>query len=210
MSVSSSESFIDATDGRAVRRRDNAKRLFDAAMRLAQQKGYQSVTADDICREAGVGRATFFRIYKSKAGLLREFNRRLASEIEALVEQSDGSAIEKLSIVADEIAKAWQRGGAVLAAMVTDYISSSAQGASHWVHQEIYNLVVSIVSEGIKKGELRDSLKAEQLASLMLHQVNIAIVDAAAISGEGKTEEANLQALAEKVLEYFFNGAIQK
>lgn len=33
---------------------------------------------DDICVRAQVGRATFFRCYGSKAGLLAEFNRRLA------------------------------------------------------------------------------------------------------------------------------------
>ena len=33
---------------------------------------------DDICVRAQVGRATFFRFYGTKAGLLAEFNRRLA------------------------------------------------------------------------------------------------------------------------------------
>lgn len=195
---------LDITDGRTVRRQENAKRLFDATMRLAQRSGYQSITATDICNEAGVGRATFFRIYKTKAGLLREFNRRLAVEIEESVGSGQGTAITKLFIVADKIALAWQRGGAVLAAMVTDYIRSSDQGASHWVHQEIYDLVVIIVTQGIEAKELRRSMPAEQLASLILHQINIAISEA------GLSGQTNLQPLAKDVLEYFLNGAAIK
>ena len=204
MSDSSQASLSEVTDGRSVRRRDNAERLFDAAMQLAQQHGYQSITADEICQKAGVGRATFFRIYKTKSGLLREFNRRLAAVIEQRVEQSQGDAIAKLLTVADEIAQAWQRGGAVLAAMVSDFIGSPSPGSFHWVHQEIFDLVVGIVVQGRAAGQLRTSLQSEQLASLILHQINIAIAEA------GMSGEKNLQPLARSVLEHLLNGVAKK
>lgn len=188
------------TDGRAMRRRDNAKRLFDAAMRLAQKSGYQSVTATDICAEAGVGRATFFRIYKSKAGLLREFNRRLALELEERLKDSEGDTAEKLSIFADEIALAWQRVGSVLAAMVDDYKRSTGDDVSHRVHQELFDLVVIIVAEGIATDELRDSMPVERLASLIFYQINIAVAEAS-LAGE-----ADLQSLAKEALKFILIG----
>lgn len=209
MPISGLQNKVEVADGRAERRRDNAEKLFDAAMRLAKQSGYQSLKTEDICHEAGVGRATFFRIFKSKAGLLREFNRRLAIEIadsldQRQVENKQVDAAEKLSIVADGIALAWLQGGVVLAAMVTDYISNPEQGSLHWVHQEIYNIVVDIVAQGITDGELRDLLEAEKLASLILHQINIAIVEAA-MDGQ-----QNFQPLVQEVLGYLLNGAFQK
>ena len=195
-----SGSSAEVSDGRTERRRDNAKRIYDAAMRLAQQKSYQSMTADDICREAGVGRATFFRIYKAKSGLLKEFNRRLALEIDARLQVCDGDTAVKLSIFADEIALAWQRSGAVLAAMINDYTRSTGQGASHWVHQEIFDLVVAIVAEGIEKKELRGSMPVTQLGSLMFYQVNIAVAEGS-LAGE-----TDLQSLANEALECLLNG----
>ena len=194
------EDSTEVSDGRTERRRDNAKRIYDAAMRLARKKGYQSMTAEDICQEAGVGRATFFRIYKAKSGLLKEFNRQLALQIDSRLQACDGETAAKLSIFADEIALAWQQSGAVLAAMINDYTSSTGQGASHWVHQEIFDLVVAIVAEGIEKNDLRGSMPAPQLGSLMFYQINIAVAEAS-LSGE-----TDLQALANEALECLLNG----
>ena len=52
--------------------------IYNAALDLLAEQPYDKVSVDDICARAQVGRATFFRFYGTKAGLLAEFNRRLA------------------------------------------------------------------------------------------------------------------------------------
>lgn len=188
-------------DGRVARRLDNAERLFDAAMRLTQRSGYSAITADDICREAGVGRATFFRIYKSKAGLLREFNRRLGLQVEDRVRQSELGSIDKLYLVANEIAISWERSGAFFGAVVSEYVNAPVEGISHSIHQEIYDLLIDIVAEGMKGGALRASFTPNQLASLLLYQIGSSLTEA------GLAGEKEFQSLAKKVVEYFLNGA---
>ena len=41
-------------------------RLLNAALHIVRQKGYAATTVDDICREAGVTKGSFFHHFKSK------------------------------------------------------------------------------------------------------------------------------------------------
>ena len=63
------------------KKRRTRERLYDAALQLFAERRYEDVTVDEICDRAEVGRATFFRFFGSKAGLLVEFNHRLAGRI---------------------------------------------------------------------------------------------------------------------------------
>lgn len=193
---------LGAADGRAVRRQQNAASLYDAAIRLAQKKGYEAITASDICREAGVGRATFFRIYGSKAGLMREFNRRLALNVEERLAGSGESPIEKLLIVADEIALAWEQSGAVLAPLVADYLGSSLVSTLHAIQQELFDQVVTIVSQGVDAGELRADLPIRRMASMMLIQITFVMAE------EGLSGKRDLRSIAKTLPDFFMHGAI--
>jgi AcrR family transcriptional regulator len=51
-------------------RRETARSLQGAALRLVGQRGFSSVTVDDIAAEAGVSRRTFFNYYPTKAAAL--------------------------------------------------------------------------------------------------------------------------------------------
>src|SRR5437763_17160396 len=44
-------------------------RLLNAALHSIRQKGYAATTVDDICREAGVTKGSFFHHFKSKDDL---------------------------------------------------------------------------------------------------------------------------------------------
>ena len=44
-------------------------RLLNAALHMVRQKGYAATTVDDICREAGVTKGSFFHHFKSKDDL---------------------------------------------------------------------------------------------------------------------------------------------
>lgn len=46
--------------------------ILDAALEAFAERGYVAVTIDDIVRRAGIGRATFYLHFDSKAAVLRE------------------------------------------------------------------------------------------------------------------------------------------
>jgi AcrR family transcriptional regulator len=54
------------------RKRESREQLLDAATRLFHDKGYYSVSVDDIAGLAGVSRMTFYRHFKSRAAILME------------------------------------------------------------------------------------------------------------------------------------------
>ena len=45
---------------------DSRTKLLDAALRVIRAKGYAATTVDDICRQAGVTKGSFFHHFKSK------------------------------------------------------------------------------------------------------------------------------------------------
>jgi AcrR family transcriptional regulator len=55
---------------RERKRRETLRRITDAGIRLFIERGYDAATLDDIAREAGISRRTFFYYFKSKDDIL--------------------------------------------------------------------------------------------------------------------------------------------
>jgi AcrR family transcriptional regulator len=134
----------------------NRERLYDAALELLSERGYSAVTVEDICARADVGRATFFRLYGTKSGLLEEFNLRLAVEarhrVEALPAPTTAAALEE---VQRTISDAWLSSGAGLREMAEEYIHTVSLAAGAGASQpDLHALVSSIIRSGQQRGEV--------------------------------------------------------
>lgn len=59
--------------GRAIERKSDRtrQRIFDAAMAIMSEKGYQGVTIRDICQRAEVSIGSFYRYFETKSDILR-------------------------------------------------------------------------------------------------------------------------------------------
>lgn len=57
-------------------RKENAiltkNKLFDTAIELIKEKGYDNATVSEICKKAGVAKGTFYVHYKSKEDIVKE------------------------------------------------------------------------------------------------------------------------------------------
>ena len=60
---------------------DLSQRLIDAALRLAVERGWRSVTLADIAREAGASLADTYRLMPSRSAVLDAFIRRIDAEV---------------------------------------------------------------------------------------------------------------------------------
>ncbi len=191
-------------DGRSQRRLDNRARIYDAALRLLRRRAYHDLTVDEICDAAGVGRATFFRIFESKAGLLREFNRRLTARIvERLDAETPADTAEALGIVVDEIAETWTRAGPGAAEMALEFIRFSELGDAHAAHPELFDVVVEIVERGVKRRELRRAHPPRLAAALVLLQIT------APVGYWFEHPEASLRKLVDEALATWLHGALR-
>ncbi len=73
MSVSDGLSALPVSDAGPPERGDAARNralLLEAARRLVDERGAESITTDDIATAAGVGKGTLFRRFGSRAGLM--------------------------------------------------------------------------------------------------------------------------------------------
>ncbi|MGH9246563.1 MAG: TetR/AcrR family transcriptional regulator [Acidimicrobiales bacterium] len=132
------------------------ERLYDAALELFGERPYAEVTVDEICERAEVGRATYFRFYGSKGGLLVAFNRRLAERIEQrIAETPDATATDQLWVVQDEIARTWGSSGPAMREMAREYIRNITADdfAVDAPHPELVVLIAAIVRQGQASGE---------------------------------------------------------
>jgi AcrR family transcriptional regulator len=48
------------------------KRIFETAVSLVKEKGYENVTVSEICKTAGLAKGSFYVHYKSKEDIVRE------------------------------------------------------------------------------------------------------------------------------------------
>jgi AcrR family transcriptional regulator len=140
---------------RARKKHRTRDRIYRAAVDLFAARPYAEVTVEEICELAEVGRATFFRFYGSKAGLLKEFSHRLTERIaQRLESRPDASATEQLWVVQDEIATAWGLSAPSTRSLAREWIgNATASELKDPSNPELLALVADIVREGQESRE---------------------------------------------------------
>ena len=145
--------------------------IFDAAVALVEQQGYDNTSVEEICAAAGVGRATFFRYFETKAGLLREYNRRLTADAaERLTAMGDADAGARLRAIAGAIHDAWTSAGPGVRRLGGD-AAALADPTGERTHPELIGLVLDVVRTGLAAGELRTDLPPPLVAYLVVNHL---------------------------------------
>jgi AcrR family transcriptional regulator len=197
----SSEESVVAIDGRSARRHRNAARLYDAANELLAVRGFDELSVEEICERADVGRATFFRIFETKAGLLREFNRRLADDAaDRLAAAGDIDLRTALDHVRAAIVDAWRHAGPGHVGMAAAYIATLPTGNPHAAHPELLALVADRITMGMKTGAIVDTVPVDIAASLVL----LSLVAPVSHAIEG--HDVDIDALSTVLLDQWLRG----
>jgi AcrR family transcriptional regulator len=139
---------------------------------LLASRSFDELTVEDICAHAGIGRATFFRIFHTKAGLLREFNRRLAHDAAARIATAETADIAStLGHIRAAIYDAWRTAGPGHIRMLEEFVRAAPSNDPHSAHPELLALIVDTISAAVQSGELPNAVPVELAASLALIQL---------------------------------------
>lgn len=178
---------------RERKKRETRARIFDAALALFAERGYDAVKVEDIAARADVANATFFLHFPAKASLLLEFSEQVSAKIAERLEGFSLPAVEKLELLRAISLDEWRRHGDLLRAIIADAAGES--GALLEPSPSLVGLVAAIVAEGQRTGELSAEFEPRIVAGALVSAWRGATLEWAA-SGDGAAAvRANRQAL---------------
>ncbi len=174
-----------APQSRRERKKERTRReIYDAAMRLFAEKGFDGVTIAEICEAADVGRGTFFLHFPTKAALLYEFNTRVAEAFRLELVEPRGSARQELCALVERMSEQLQSHGEIMRAMVAEFFHTPESLSSASMDNEaLPELVTEIIECGQARGEFSRRIDA-RLAAASFFATAAAILSGIAFRGE--------------------------
>lgn len=155
---------------RRSRKKERTRReIYQAAMTLFAERNYDRVTIEDICDHADVAKATFFLHFSNKAALLTVFNENLTQAIAEDLTHYNGSAADKLRLIIEALATAWQNNATVMRKMVREFVDdipTLEEGAQANAH--IIEILGDTIAEGQDSGEFQRLVPAHRMAAAMV------------------------------------------
>ena len=165
----------EASPGRRARRRQQrANEVYEAAVELFVERGYEKTTMEDIADRADVARASVFNYFPRKAAFLDEWisRRRRRAEEAIGLELLDGRSFEELlGSYLDELARVniETRAEAVaLMAVALGHTHVSGSSSSLTV-PPLASEFANYVAQGIVQGEFGSEVHSSRVGILLAH-----------------------------------------
>lgn len=139
--------------------------IFEVAGRLFKEKGYDNTTVDEITKEAGIGKGTFFNYFPAKEALLQDFVKQKEELVFDLVKDQltqNISTKEKIKNILGLVAKSNEKDRELTKLFVFEHLK-------HYGHEErrstsLNHLIQVILEKGEKTGEFKIGLDSKMAA----------------------------------------------
>ncbi len=139
--------------------------IFEAAGRLFKEKGYVNTTVDEITREAGIGKGTFFNYYPTKEALLMDFVKQKEELVYDLVLKElkkNTSVREKIKNVLVLVAKSNERDKELTKLFVFEHMRR--YGYDERKSTGLNILICDLLEKGIGTKEVKKSTDIKKAA----------------------------------------------
>ncbi len=156
-------------------------KLMESARRLISEKGFDNISVEDITKDSGVAKGTFYHYFACKEDVVSELSKAatLATITRAIA--YEGDAVERCCFYFYEIYKDCEWNGVRL---VRQWLHESIDPSASAVENEeilcgIYKALVDIVSihQGERKGELAKDAPTEALCRILVsHCIGVVTV----------------------------------
>jgi AcrR family transcriptional regulator len=183
--------------------------IFDTAIELFDEKGYENVSINEICEKAGVSTGAFYHHFKAKDQILMEeflktddFYRELIGQITGIDDSQ-----EKLRTFTTSTMRFLADMGVKRLKVIYHTQIGPDKEASYLGNEkrDIYAIMEEIYREGQEKGEFRQDLSAEDLARLTIHCYRGIIYDWCLANGS-----FDLVKTGEEMIDILTNGALTR
>ena len=149
-------------------KKDRVKQaLFEAAMSLFREKGFDAASVDEIAERAGYSRATYFNHFGAKRRVLRHYGERLLVRMEQLLAEAEPEShpLERIRQMLLEMAQECERQREDLKLVFRyslsdpDYLSGPTPA-----RLRVFEMLSRLIAEAQDRREVRLDLTAEELA----------------------------------------------
>ena len=170
------------------------RKVAETALRLYASSGYDQVAVDDICREAGVSKGTFYVYFASKDQVLvEEFLALDRSYLDLL------SEIDKIDTVTGRLLAFGRYSLRHISGLGKDYLKvayssqmAPGRGPSPLASQAraSHEIALRLVAEAQESGELRSDLPAEEIALALVRSIRGVVIEWCLLDGGFNLERA--------------------
>lgn len=144
---------------------ETRNKIFEVSGRLFKEKGFEKVTVDEITREAGIAKGTFFNYFPTKAALLREFGKQKEEMVYNMVRaelKNSTSTKEKIKNTLVFVARSNEKDKELTKLFVFEYLRH--YGYEERNSRSLNTILQELFENGVKKGEVRSSIDIKRAA----------------------------------------------
>lgn len=154
---------------RERKKEETRRRIFETAITMFREHGFEQTTVDEITEKADVGRGTFFNYFPRKESVLAYLSEErvaLAEQNAAALLEDRASASEKLLDIYTFAATAYLKDRELSRYVFNEWMKRAFQPTEE-AGQRWHKLVVAVIEQGQTAGELRADVQPVVMESLL-------------------------------------------
>jgi AcrR family transcriptional regulator len=153
---------------RGTAARDQARQaILEAALRLFAERGYIGVRVEDIAREAGISRATFYKHFAERDEILAGLFGRLLGDATEATPQPEGDPEARVRALLEEAAGQMLEGEMLARFVYSLPIRHDAVLPGGAAVPAVFTQVRDVLDESVKNGEVRDDVSLDRAVDML-------------------------------------------
>lgn len=180
-------------------------KLIHSARKLISERGFDSVSVEEITKDAGVAKGTFYHYLVCKEDVVREFSTRVIEEIFTTAMTMPGGPREKLTYYFNNLLHEADRMGVnLIRQWIRDIMSprSAEEGAENL--REGYRKIYALLEQSQKEGMLKENTPIPFLTKILLSHLYGALTTWCMLGGTFKLSEESDHFVKEEVNAFLY------
>ncbi|MCZ7385431.1 MAG: TetR/AcrR family transcriptional regulator [Candidatus Methanoperedens sp.] len=148
---------------------DTRNKIFEVSGRLFKEKGIENTTIDEIVKDAGIGKGTFFNYFPSKTALLLYFAQQKEELTFSRIKNETLKGIstrEKIKNTLVFVAKTNEKDKELTKMFVFEYMRHYGSGQERR-SRGLSNILHSLIEEGVRDEDVKSNIDAKKAAEII-------------------------------------------
>ena len=155
---------------RAKKKIETRNKIFEVSGRLFKEKGIENTTVDEIVKEAGIGKGTFFNYFPSKTSLILYFAQQKEELTYSQIKNEASKTIstrEKIKNILVFVAKTNEKDKELTKMFVFEYMRHYGSSQDERKSRGLSNILYSLIEDGARKEDVKSTIDAKKAAQII-------------------------------------------